>query len=148
MRGCFVTFNKIKPQRLTDQFEGWVAFLVFPLRKIFLILLISSFSFLSFCHLFPVNLLLPNMLSFCVIISISCCDTELKWTKSSSTESASPPIPFSFKGGGGCGADSPPRTQRQAWQDEEVRWELAEQLCPWNIWVKYTRTHFYTKNKN
>lgn len=144
MRGCFVTVNKIVPQRLTDQFEGWVAFLVFPLRKISLILLISSFSFHSFYHLFPVNLQLPNMLSFCVIISISCCDTELKWTGSSPTESASPPIPFSFKGGGGC----PPRAQRQAWQDEEVRWELAEQLCPWNIWVKYTCTHFYTKNKN
>lgn len=27
-----------------------------------------------------------------------------------------------------------------------VRWELAEQLCPWNIWV--TRTHFKTKNTN
>lgn len=140
---------KIKPQRLTDQFEGWVDFLVFSTKGNFS----SFFSFLPFLFIPSVivslhNFLLPNLLSLCVIISIFCWDTELKWTRSSPTESASPPILFSFRGGGGCGADSPPRSQRQAWQDKEVRWELAEELCPWNIWVKYTHTHFYTKNTN
>lgn len=107
-----------------------------------------SFSFIPSVTIILHNVLFPNMLSFCVIILISCCDTELKWTRSSPTESVSSHSLFIQKGGGErLWCRQPTESSATGLAGQEVRWELAEQLCPWNIWVKYTRTLLNQKSQ-